>query len=50
MDKNEIKEMLVGLGQYLESEHGKAYRFAVQRWLERHYNLGTYTGDYEEDT
>lgn len=49
MNKKEIKQMLVGLGVYLESEHGKAYRFAVQKWLERNYKLGCYSSDYDEE-
>ena len=48
MTQRGLAYMLINLGQYLESEYGKSYRFAVQNWLEREYKLSTYSSDYDE--
>lgn len=48
MTKTGLAFMLINLGQYLESEHGKDYRFAVQNYLQREYKLSTYSSDYDD--
>ena len=46
-EREKTWDLLIEIGVYLESEHGKAARFGVQRHAEK-YGYGTYNTDRED--